>query len=387
MRRPGRITEVDTLRGLLLVLMTIDHLPGFLGSTLTEVWGFVSTAEGFVFTSALLVGLIYSGRESRQISKHCLVRAGIIYACQVGTVVGLFLLLRCFPGFAPYWSEFGMFPNFQISRTGLSSALFFYQPRYLDILPLFCAFLVCAPGMIRLLRQGRYRALGFGSILLWCIGQHLSLSDFFFGPATRLGLYYVNQSPFNLLAWQLVLVSGVMIGYFYRTEKLRLPPAKRLSVTFHVLAVSLFVLCFGLRHGLIPWFLPPNQAVFLTDKTNLGVLRLSQLFSTVYLLWSGSRFLPKTRTLEWFAFLGKHSLPVYVFHLFLLYLLAPFRYPWHFLWPYPLQAAATSAAVISLSLAAYGHALWQTTFPKLTAAALIKALWPEPGLAELRSGN
>ena len=47
-----RWREIDALRGLMLVMMTITHLPTRLSITLGQPLGFVSAAEGFVFLSA-----------------------------------------------------------------------------------------------------------------------------------------------------------------------------------------------------------------------------------------------------------------------------------------------------------------------------------------------
>src|SRR5580704_9144570 len=58
-RRP----ELDALRGLFLVWMTLTHLPTRFSDFVNQPIGFVSSAEGFVFISALLVGRLYM-RES-----------------------------------------------------------------------------------------------------------------------------------------------------------------------------------------------------------------------------------------------------------------------------------------------------------------------------------
>ncbi|HKP64992.1 MAG TPA: OpgC domain-containing protein, partial [Casimicrobiaceae bacterium] len=42
-----RQTELDWLRGLMLVLMTITHLPTWFSSHVGQPFGFVSAAEGF----------------------------------------------------------------------------------------------------------------------------------------------------------------------------------------------------------------------------------------------------------------------------------------------------------------------------------------------------
>src|SRR3954453_317570 len=58
--RMQRQTELDWLRGLMLVLMTVTHLPTWFSAHVGQPFGFVSAAEGFVFLSAYLVGSVYS---------------------------------------------------------------------------------------------------------------------------------------------------------------------------------------------------------------------------------------------------------------------------------------------------------------------------------------
>src|SRR5580693_1644014 len=51
---------VDFLRGICLLLMTVDHLPLTLVRKFTwQTFGFFSAAEGFVFLSGLVSGLVY----------------------------------------------------------------------------------------------------------------------------------------------------------------------------------------------------------------------------------------------------------------------------------------------------------------------------------------
>jgi hypothetical protein len=57
---PGRRSVlIDFLRGLCLVLMTVDHLPVSLAKFTWQTFGFISAAEGFVFLSGLVAGLVY----------------------------------------------------------------------------------------------------------------------------------------------------------------------------------------------------------------------------------------------------------------------------------------------------------------------------------------
>ena len=63
--RTERRPELDALRGLFLVWMTLTHLPTHFSDFMNNPFGFVSSAEGFVIISALLVGRL-SIRETLQ---------------------------------------------------------------------------------------------------------------------------------------------------------------------------------------------------------------------------------------------------------------------------------------------------------------------------------
>ena len=54
-----RLPELDALRGLFLVWMTLTHLPTRFSDFVNQPFGYISSAEGFVFLSALLIGRLY----------------------------------------------------------------------------------------------------------------------------------------------------------------------------------------------------------------------------------------------------------------------------------------------------------------------------------------
>src|SRR5437763_7506934 len=56
-----RLPELDALRGLMLLLMTLAHLPTHAQVVTNQPLGFVTEAEGFVFLSAFLTGRIFGG--------------------------------------------------------------------------------------------------------------------------------------------------------------------------------------------------------------------------------------------------------------------------------------------------------------------------------------
>ena len=52
--------ELDALRGLMLVLMTLTHLPTRVADPLGQPLGHVSAAEGFVMLSGYMAGMVYT---------------------------------------------------------------------------------------------------------------------------------------------------------------------------------------------------------------------------------------------------------------------------------------------------------------------------------------
>ena len=55
----GRRLELDAVRGLMLVWITLTHLPTIVSTYVNQPFGFVGAAEGFIFLSALFTGRIY----------------------------------------------------------------------------------------------------------------------------------------------------------------------------------------------------------------------------------------------------------------------------------------------------------------------------------------
>ena len=63
-----RMPELDALRGLFLVWMTFTHMPTRFSDFVNQPVGFVSSAEGFVFLSAMLVGTVYLREAMEDVS-------------------------------------------------------------------------------------------------------------------------------------------------------------------------------------------------------------------------------------------------------------------------------------------------------------------------------
>lgn len=151
MRSMTRRNELDSLRGILLLLMALTHLPMGLTRFANQPLGFVSAAEGFVFLSAFLVGTIYTplvlergiGLVRTQIWK----RARRLYGYHLGLLLFAFTIVAAIAYFGPsqpfrnFLGPFFHSPGW----SSVSALLLLYQPPLMDILPMYIAFMALTP--------------------------------------------------------------------------------------------------------------------------------------------------------------------------------------------------------------------------------------------------
>jgi hypothetical protein len=84
-----RRLELDALRGLMLVWMTLIHIPTVLTPWVNQPFGFLAASEGFIFLSALFTGRIYyrmlsrdgSGSMLRRLSQRTFVCTAFTWCC------------------------------------------------------------------------------------------------------------------------------------------------------------------------------------------------------------------------------------------------------------------------------------------------------------------
>ena len=314
--RSGRQWELDALRGLMLVLMTLTHMPTGLSPMLSQPLGFVSAAEGFVLISAVLAGRIYGGRAERQ-GHHTLRpalwrRVGTLYLCHAALLT-LALTLIAWLGVVRHQGGVTGLLEFFFIDPGLAvpaAYALLYNPPLLDVLPLYMVLMAVSPWLIAHgLRHG-WRGLLCLSLLLW-LAEQWGLGAWLHGLAQALGwpLPYKDMGAFHLFAWQLLWVTGLWLGT-------RRGPWPRLPVAAWLAALALVITGLLWRHTVGQDPMPGVPTVTaLFDKWSLGPLRLLNLAALVMLLMASApmwRALPRPRPLE---LLGRHSLPVFCAHI------------------------------------------------------------------------
>lgn len=321
----NRRRELDALRGLMLVLMTVTHLPTRWAIPAGQPLGYLSAAEGFVLLSACLCGLVYT-RQARSagiasMRRAFWRRAVVIYGCQVATLVFLFTVIALI-GVSVDQPAVKNLMSFYLQHplTGLLSGLaLLYQPPLLDILPMYVLFMLASPWVLSHgMRHGWQGVLAL-SLGLWLAAQFGATRVIYELAVALTGLPVPLQEmgSFDTMAWQLVWVLGLWLGNTAAVRPQQMWHPGAFPPWMVAAALSLAFGGFVWRHmvGQAPF---PDDAAraLLLDKWLLGPLRLLGLLAWIVLaLRFGqalARRLPRLGPLE---SLGRASLTVFSAHL------------------------------------------------------------------------
>jgi hypothetical protein len=302
----GRDLRLDSLRGLLLVSMTANHLPSVFRVFSDQSLGIFSSAEGFIFLSGLLAGWVYTRRlranGSAALKEAATRRASLIYRWHVVS----FLACLCIVQLGQYVFGFCSLTSPQLFYTHplfaavLGMALL-HQPGLLDILPMYCAFVLMLPWVLQALEGGRRVWVIAVSAALWLAVQWAP-------PIDGAPLYPLHVGTFNLFAWQFLFVLGVVIGHARAVDpaSVRMRPNPVLIPVVAAGAVYLWIV--NRYGGPQPW--ADRTFGILLNKPAMGFLRLADFGLVAYLIGILAAAFP--RLFEWrpFELLGRHSLVV-----------------------------------------------------------------------------
>jgi hypothetical protein len=304
-----RFVEFDVLRGVLLLMMSVDHSPSSLRRFTDQPLGFFTTAECFVFVSAFLAGMLFRKRAeklgfaaARSSSIH---RAGRIYRAHLVTLFFAFVLgsffLSEFPGIRNLLDRYLMDPWPAI---GGSLALLF-RPPLMDILPMYILFSFLTPAAFGAAQRWGWKTVLFISFSAWVIAQ-THVRDMLVTASKDLP--FVQLGPFDLLAWQLLWVGGLFIGQRFLENKSLLPMPDLLRPLLVLTAIAfLFWRWISITSGhdsvTETWFF---------DKWHLGPLRLINFAIAASVTAPFLKYLNRWEApLRPFSLIGRHMLPVF----------------------------------------------------------------------------
>ena len=316
---PQRIEELDALRGLMLVWITLTHLPTVVSNYVNQPFGFFAATEGFIFLSALFTGRIYFRIAERDgygaMWRKLLTRTGKLYLYQ------LLLLAFAFVIEAPIAAH-GNRPavhnllDFYFS-TGhmhafIDAALMIYRPPLLDILPIYIILLGLTPFAIVLGERFGWKYALTGGFTLWFLAQ-FGLRSFVYHIQTRafgMRIPLNEMGAFDLWAWQLWWLVGLWLGVRWAKDDLRLHWVKQVTIPAAIVAVFFLLLRYAQLNGILSF----GRFGLLLDKWDFGFGRMID-FTAVAVLAIRFRSALRPFAIRPLVMLGQASLPVFCVHL------------------------------------------------------------------------
>src|SRR5215469_18213826 len=304
-----RFVELDILRGFLLLLMVVNHAPTYLRVFTDQPLGFFSTAEAFVFVSAFLAGMLFQRRSEKQgfdaARAATISRALRIYRAHVGTLLFAFIVGGIFlaelPGIQNLLNHYFQNPG----AAAVAAFALIFQPPLMDILPMYILFSLLTPCAFWAARRWGWDKVLFVSAGLWVLSQ-FSIREILLANVKDAS--FLDLGPFDLLAWQLLWVGGLIFGKAVQEKR----PVLQLSLRAEIFLLLLAIAFLGLRWYTIAMQIDPGKQLWILDKWHLGPLRVMNFFATA---WVISKLLPALQRWEIqlrpLSIVGRNMLPVF----------------------------------------------------------------------------
>lgn len=290
MGQMSRQSELDALRGLMLIIMVLTHLPTRLRAYSDQPLGFVSAAEGFVFLSAFVAGrdsgALSAERGLSHVRTRLWARARRVYGYHLALLAFAFSIVA---GIAAITSRPGLrnLLNFYFESPGmalLGGPLLLYQPPLLDILPMYVIFLAASPFLIAAGEKHGWRGVGTVSFLVWCFAQLDGRAQLHGALCSLTGVMLPLEATgsFDVLAWQVLWVAGLWAGS--RNRELLARSRSRALLGGAAVVVAVFLIW---RHGVGGLVIDLGPRAALLDKWHLGALRLLNFAALTLIIAEG----------------------------------------------------------------------------------------------------
>jgi hypothetical protein len=303
-----RDPRIDVLRGVALLMIFVDHIPGdALGFVTLHNFGFADAAEVFVLlagmSSMLAYGRIFEREGAVGGLRRIIWRCARIYLFQIG------LLLTTIAVVLAWTTHFQLAPTLvapilNAPLSGIAHALTLQAvPGYLDILPLYLVLLAVFPLVYLGLRLNAGLALGV-SAAIWLavnLDHNLNLPNWMNG----------EHWFFNPFAWQFLFTIGAAFAMLAAAHGGSLPRARWALCLCAVYLGLAFLESTPWEYWHLPSLRPFNMAA--PDKTQLAAVRILNVLALAYPLLSspGLHALAGRRFFRPLEACGRHSLEVF----------------------------------------------------------------------------
>jgi hypothetical protein len=314
-RRP----ELDALRGLFLVWMTLTHLPTRFSDIVNSPIGFVSSAEGFVFVSALLVGRLYFRElfeDPTRVRMRLWRRSFQIYGYHL-LMLALAFTIAAAIAVHTHKAAINNLLDFYLAHPFVAiagSVLLIYCPPLLDILPMYVTFLFFTPIVLSAAVRFGWRKVLMASGCVWLMAQ-FGLRDVVHNwvvAVTHLQIPLQQTGAFNLFGWQALWTAGLWLG---ARSAMHEATFRRIPGWVTALSCVAFVFFIGVRWNWLGPHLTQQSLGMLLDKWQIGSLRMLNLVSFSIVAYWLRKHLLRLVAIEPFLTLGKASLRVFCTHI------------------------------------------------------------------------
>ncbi len=378
-----RFDIIDGMRGYFLVFMVLNHLIFAGGYLLVKInhnqLAFVEDAQGFVFLSGLLIGMVYAKKMLK--NGYAAGRTAIynrafeLYRYAMGIVLVVLVAQMLLPGAYSIWFNWLGYTTFDDPLRLAAIATFLYQPTFMDILPQYIVYMLFAPMLVKLVLEDKWHYVVAGSVILWMAAQ-LGLQQIATTPLNDLVMGADDQGirvSFNLLGWQVVFYSGLVLGALTSAGKIKWSNILSPDNTF-IPKVALLMVLFFLPLRLITAheLMPPHMIgkfASMEIRADFGPVYLLNFAAVAMLVTWLIVAGPKHKdewvrriagaitwvfSIKYLQLLGRHSLYVYVWHVAIVY----FVYYFDGRTPELNEFTKTAIALVSIALLSL-PALWR----------------------------
>ena len=315
----GRRLELDAVRGLMLVWITLTHLPTAASTYVNQPFGFVSAAEGFIFLSALFTGRIYfrmAQREGyRAMTFKLWLRTLRLYGYHALLLTFAFLVAVPIASRGNRPGLHNLLDFYFLAgpqQAVAEAALLIYRPPLLDILPMYIIFLLFTSVALLAAPQMGWKPILGSAAVVWLCAQF----GFRYAEHSFVGRFIPTRIPlnemgsFDLWAWQLLWILGVWLGVRWAQNDL---PIERWARWAAIPAALIASAGAEMRHA-ISNGMQLGAYEYLFDKWHLGPLRLLN-FAAVGALLIFSQNVLKPLAVRPLVLMGQSSLQVFCVHL------------------------------------------------------------------------
>lgn len=318
-----RDPRLDVFRGICLVMIFLNHVPGTVFEDYTSRnFGFSDAAEGFVLMSGIAAGLAYSA-DFRATSMRLwtgLARVWRrVWTLYLVHILATFAALAAASAVALWLGNSELLFENQMKwvwldplRTLIGLVILTHQFGYVNILPLYLVLLAVAPVLLYLAWRTPFWLMAV-SVAVW-----LAAGIWRLGPPNypTSGVWF-----FNPLTWQVIFITGLLTGVAMKDGRRFVPIRRWLQVltgiflVYAALSVQFPAVSKVTGHTLwlaketfhLPWNLTAFDKTYVTGPRLLHILALAYFLSSFAFIRRACAHWIATP----FELLGRQALPVF----------------------------------------------------------------------------